>query len=139
MNETIELGCVFHDSPQRKSTLRETGILGSKHTVKFSKGAMRRVKNRERKGPSQGAMQKCVSGAPAKTPGNWQRMFTLSKRSPRIRSILLLKLRYCWHRLRQPEDRHIVIDSGAFMHTSRKKNLSSSRDLNPPTNSGDSQ
>ena len=48
-----------------KITLRESLFfgklekLGSKHTVKFSEGTRHRVKIRERKGPSQGVMQKC--------------------------------------------------------------------------------
>ena len=34
--------------------------MGSNHSVKFSKTTMRHAKNRERKDPSQGVMQKCV-------------------------------------------------------------------------------
>ena len=41
------------DCPKKKSVLREVEYLGSNHTVKFSKGTMRHVKIRERKGPSQ--------------------------------------------------------------------------------------
>ena len=44
---------------RKKSILREVGKLGSKHAVTFSKGTWHHVKNRERKGPSQGVMQKC--------------------------------------------------------------------------------
>ena len=58
LKETIHLG-VSHDSPQRKSILRENEKLGSNHTVKFSKVTVRRVKLREKMGPSQGIIQKC--------------------------------------------------------------------------------
>ena len=44
----------------RKSTLRESGKLGSKHSVKFSKGTWHQIKILESKGPSQGIMQKCA-------------------------------------------------------------------------------
>ena len=60
LKETVQMGCVFQGSPQKKSILREIEKLGSNHTVKFSKGTMRHAKIRERKGPSQGVTQKCV-------------------------------------------------------------------------------
>ena len=60
LTESIQLGCVSQDYHPKKSTLREEGKLGSNHTVKFSKGTWHHVKkNRERKGPSQGVVQKC--------------------------------------------------------------------------------
>ena len=59
MKETVQLGCLSHDSTQRKSMLRENGKLGSTHAVKFSKATMRFVKIREKKGPWQGIIQKC--------------------------------------------------------------------------------
>ena len=40
--------------------LQEIGNFGSNHAVKFSKATMRHAKIRERKGPSQGLMKKCV-------------------------------------------------------------------------------
>ena len=47
--------CVCHDS-----SLSERGTVGSKHTVKFSKGTWHHIKRiRERKGPSLGVIQKC--------------------------------------------------------------------------------
>ena len=49
--ESTQLGCVSQDSHPRKSVLREPGNLGSKHTVKFSKGTWHQIKIRERKGP----------------------------------------------------------------------------------------
>ena len=55
---TTQLGCVSQDSYPRKSFLREPGMLGSKHTVKFSKGTWHQIKIRERKGPSRGVVQK---------------------------------------------------------------------------------
>ena len=56
--ETVQLGCVSHDSSPRKSILRKEGQLGSKHAVKFSRGTWHHKTNRERKGPSRGAIQK---------------------------------------------------------------------------------
>ena len=38
LKESIQLGCVSQEYPPRKSILREVGQLGSKDTVKFSKG-----------------------------------------------------------------------------------------------------
>ena len=48
------MGCVSQDSCPRKSIVREPGMLGSKHAVKFSKGTWHQIKIRERKGPSRG-------------------------------------------------------------------------------------
>ena len=45
--ESIRLGCVSQDCPPRKSILRETGKLGSNHTVKFSKGTWHHIKIRD--------------------------------------------------------------------------------------------
>ena len=61
LKESIKLGCVSQDSYPRKSILRESGKLGSKHTVKFSKGTWHQMKIRERKGPSRCIIQKCAS------------------------------------------------------------------------------
>ena len=52
------MGCVSQDSYPRKSVLAREGKLGSKHAVKFSKGTWHQMKIRERKGPSQGIIQK---------------------------------------------------------------------------------
>ena len=46
--------------PQMKSVLPEVGKLGSNHAVNVSKTTMHPVEIRERKGPSQGVMLKCV-------------------------------------------------------------------------------
>ena len=59
LKESIQLGCVSQDSYPRKSIQREPGILGSKHAVKFSKGTWHHINFRERKGPSQGIIEKC--------------------------------------------------------------------------------
>ena len=53
------IGLFFGVSIRDKSILRERGKLGSKHTVKFSKTAMRHAQIRERNGPSRGIIQKC--------------------------------------------------------------------------------
>ena len=60
LKESTHLGCVSQDSYPRKSTLREEGKLGSKHTVQVSKGTWHQIKVRERKGPSRGIIPKCA-------------------------------------------------------------------------------
>ena len=45
--ESIQLGCVSQDSFPRKTILRESGKLGSKHAVKFAKGTWHQIKIRE--------------------------------------------------------------------------------------------
>ena len=60
LKESTQLGCESQDSYPRKSILREPGILGSKHTVKFSTATWHRIKIRERKGPSRGIIPKCA-------------------------------------------------------------------------------
>ena len=59
LKESTQLGCVSQESYPRKSILRDSGKLGSKHTVNFSRGTWHQIKIREWKGPSQGVMQKC--------------------------------------------------------------------------------
>ena len=58
--ESKQLGCTFRDTePPKKSILRKSPKkMGSNCTVIFSKGTIHRVKIRERKGPSQGVIQK---------------------------------------------------------------------------------
>ena len=113
--ETVQWSCVSHDGPQRESILREDGKSGSNHTVRFSKATMCRAIILEKKDQSQGIIRKertsgakstgsqirgknasrnpeKRSGAPAKTPGIWLRMFPHSKRSQKIRSTFLPKL-----------------------------------------------
>ena len=137
LKETTQLGCASHDSSHRKSILRENGKLGSNPTVKFSKATMRRVKNLEKKGPSQGIIQQCEPQernpwAPKleertqdETPEqerrarrdvwDWQRMFTNSKKeskdtfhSPAEAWVMLAPSST------KRAERHFVIDSGAF-------------------------
>ena len=51
LKESIQLCCVSPDSYPRKSIPGEPGKLGSKHTVKFSKGTSHQIKIREKKCP----------------------------------------------------------------------------------------
>ena len=60
LKESVHLGCVSQHSYPRKSTLCEPGMLGSKHTVKFSKGTWHQNKIRERNGSSRGIVQLCA-------------------------------------------------------------------------------
>ena len=58
--ESTPFGCVSQeDSCPSKSILREQGQLGSKHTVKFSKGTWHQREIWERKSPSRTIFQKC--------------------------------------------------------------------------------
>ena len=66
------MGCVSQDSYPRKSILREPGNLGSKHTVKFSKGIWDQIRIRERKGPSRGTFQKCALTSVVLARKNWR-------------------------------------------------------------------
>ena len=59
LKESTQLGCASQDSYLRKSILRKPGKLGSKHTVKFSKGTWHQIKILERKVPSRGVVPKC--------------------------------------------------------------------------------
>ena len=59
LKEAKQLGCVSQGSPQKKFILREERKLVPNYTANLSKGTWNYVRNRERKGPSQGVMQKC--------------------------------------------------------------------------------
>ena len=62
LKESIQLGCVSQDSYPRKSILRESGKLGSKHTVKFSKGTWHQIKYPGKGGSIAGSYPKvCTS------------------------------------------------------------------------------
>ena len=92
----------------------EEGRLGSKRTVKFSKGTVHPIKIRERKGPSRGVIQKCEphernpcaprfeertrdetshQDAPAEWRGTWRKY--LQAMLTKLRFILLLKPGQC--------------------------------------------
>ena len=60
LRESVQLGCVSQDSYPRKSIRREPGRLGSKHSVKFSRGTWHQIEIRERNGPSRGIIRKCA-------------------------------------------------------------------------------
>ena len=102
--ETIQSGCVSHETPQRKSILRENGKLGLNQIIKFPKATMRRVKFLEKQCPSLGISQKCEPqernpGAPKfeeRTQDETLRIgkgcfLTQKKRSLKMRSTLLPK------------------------------------------------
>ena len=123
LKESTQLGCVSQDSFPRKSFPRESGRLGSKHTVKFSKGTWHQINIRERKGPSRGIIQKyaphearlrapkfddrshedTLKDAPAKQRGIWRKIFTTSRIWTELRFMLLVKSMVC-RRLLLPRD-----------------------------------
>ena len=123
LKESKKLGRVSQGSYPRKSILREQGKLGSKHTVKFSKGTWHQIKIRERKGPSRGIIKKCApherspcapklgershedtlhprNVRPQGSVGFGEKMYKLKIQTER-RSILLLKQRWCRHLLQR--------------------------------------
>ena len=60
VKEFKQLGFGSQDSYPRKSIPRQPGKLGTKRAIKFSRGTLHQIKIRERKGPSQGIIQKCA-------------------------------------------------------------------------------
>ena len=147
LKESIQLG-VSQDSHPRKSILRKEGKLGSKHTVKFSKGTWHHIKIRERKGPSRGFIHKCEPHernlcAP-KFEERSQEETLHQERCARRAAWDLAKSVYKLKNTgkatfyspvearampartsKLPEDREFVVDSGASMHMLCKKDLSS--------------
>ena len=111
LKESFQLGCVSQVSYSRKSILREAGMLGSKHAVKFSKGTWHQIKIRERKGPSRGIIQECApherspfgerpheetlhqERCARKAAWDFAKIFTSSRIQTKLRSILLLQQR----------------------------------------------
>ena len=70
LKESTQLGCVSQDSCPRKSFLRELGKLGSKHTVKFSKGTWHQIKNSR---TDHMRIPRTTKDAPAKKRGIWRK------------------------------------------------------------------
>ena len=140
---STQLGFVPEDSYLIKSILREDEKLGANHTVKLSRSIWHQIKIRERICPSHGVLQKCAPHERSLcTPRFEERShedtlhqegrarraaWDLAKicTSPRMRTeqrfILLLKPGQCG----RPEERELVVDSGASMHMLSKKDLSS--------------
>ena len=130
---------------RRRSILREERNLGSKHTVKFSKGTWHQSKIRERKGPSRGIFPKCAPhdrGPCAPTFGERSQEETLhQERSQRGtwrkhlqaeesgQNYVLYSLYTPIEAkvlpaptLTRPEEREFVVVSGASTHKINKKN-----------------
>ena len=111
----LKLGCVSQDSFPGKSILREPGMLGSKHAVKFSKFTWHQIKKSGKKGSIARNFQKCAPHerspcAPKfgersheetlhqercvrKAAWDLANIFTNSRIHTELRSILLLKRR----------------------------------------------
>ena len=101
LKETVQLGCVYHVSPQRKSILREKWKVGIESHSQVLQGHDASHKKSGKEGPSQGIILKPQERNPwapkfeekRKTLGNWPRMFLNSKkRSQKTRSTLLPRL-----------------------------------------------
>ena len=141
-----QLGCVSQDSYPRKSILRERGKLGTKHAVTFSKSTWHKIKIRERKCPSQGAIQKCEPHERGPCPpkfgersheetvhqeGRARRVaWDLAKHTYKLKNADKATF-YTPGRVmpaptsKRAELREFVVDSGASMHMMSKKTLSS--------------
>ena len=150
LTENIELGCVSQDSPQKKSILRENENLGSNCTAKFSKTTMRHAKIRENK------VHRGESFNNANLRREFHGLQNLRKErktKPEARAMRpqrrmgpgkgCLKTRtegkYTFYSPAEawvmpapsstnPEERELVIDSGASMHKLSKKSLQRSAD-----------
>ena len=104
-------GCVSQDSYQRKSTLREERQLGSTRAVKISKGTWHKIKIRKGKSPSRGIIQKCAPHERSLGPPNFGerppeetlQQEGLVRKASWVWRKYLLKLRQCWHPLRQDQ------------------------------------
>ena len=59
LKDLTQMNCVSQDPHPKKSILRKEGQLGSIRKVQFSRSTWHHIKNRERKCPSQGIIQKC--------------------------------------------------------------------------------
>ena len=129
---------------RRKSVLRESGMLGSKDTVKLSKNIWHQIKNRERKGPSGGIIQKCAPHERSPCAEIRGRSTLHQERCARktawdaAKHIYKLKnsdktMYYVPGEVKamlaptskRPEEREFVLDSGALVHMMSKKELSS--------------
>ena len=128
--------------------MREPGTLGSKHTVKFSKGTWHQIKIRERKGPSRGIIQKCAphERSPC-APKFGERSHEETLHQERCARKAAWDLAKNIYKLKysdrttlytpieakamvaptstRPEEREFVVDSGASMHMVSKRELSS--------------
>ena len=149
LKESTQLGCVSQESYPRKSVLREPGILGSKHTVKFSTGTWHRIKIRERKGPQRGFIPKCAPhGRHPCAPkfgevsheetmhqercarkAAWDLAKNIYKLKNSDKAAFYVpgeaKVMSAPVASKRPEEREFAVDSGASVHMMSKKELSS--------------
>ena len=146
LKESTQWGCVSQQSYPRKSILRKSGRLGSKHAVKFSGGARRRIGVRDGvrgSGLSRGFIQKCAPHerspcAPkfedrsheetltqercARKAG-WDLAKDVYKNSDKTAFYVPGEVRGMSTPItsKRPEEREFVVDSGASMHMISKK------------------
>ena len=148
LKESKILGCVSQDSYPRKSILHESGKLGSKHTVKFSKSTWHQMKIRERKGPSRCIIQKCASHERSLCAPKFEERsheetlhqercarkatWDLAKNIYKLKNSLTTMFyvpggvkAMLAPTSKRPEEREFVVDSGASVHMVSKKELSS--------------
>ena len=112
------MNCASQDPHPKKSIPRRGGKLGTIHTVKFSPNTLHhKKKNRERKGPLQGTIQRCESherspcapkftersqekpcnkkDAPAESHGTWRKYLQAQGCRQKQRFTILLKPGQC--------------------------------------------
>ena len=149
-SESFQLGYVSQDFYPRNFIPREEGMLGSKHTVKFSKRTWHQIKIRERRGLSLGIIQKLYASWAYSLCAEIRRKITwgiLDPRRMRPQSSVGLGediykpensgqsyVLYSWwsqryvdtcHFKETSKEREFVVYSGASMHMMSKKELSS--------------
>ena len=148
LKESIQLGFASQDSYLTKCIVREPGKLGSKHAVKFSIGTWHQIKIRERKGPWRGIIQKCPPherspGAPKfgersheetlhqgrcarKATWDVTKIIYKLKNSDKTSLYTPIEAKVMLApSSKKSEEREFVVDSGASMHMTSKKELSS--------------
>ena len=123
-------------------------MLGSKHAVKLPKGTWHQIKIRDRKGPSRGLVQKCApyerspcapkfEDSPHEETLNQERCarkaaWDMAKNIHKLRNsdktvfFTSVEARAMLAPTSEsPQERELVVDSGASMHMMSKKELSS--------------
>ena len=166
LKESKVQGCVSHNSDPQKSILWKAGELRANasagHTIKFSGRTWSQILSRERKGPSQGVIQKCgphernlcapefedrtleetsrQEDCARKAAWNLARRLYKHKNKDKTTFYSSVEPQAAPVLISQnPEDRMFVVDSRASMHMLSKKDLSSDeidtlrRSRNPTT------
>ena len=145
--ESGQLGCVSQDFVREKIVLLEQEKLESKHTVKFSKGTWNQIKIRERKVPSRGIILKwsphercpCAPRSHEKETLHQERCarkaaWDMARNTYKLKNLdkttfyTPIEKGMAAPASTRPEERELVVDSGASMHMMSKKRIKLRRD-----------